>query len=263
MIRLLYIGDVVGQPGRRALMQKLEHVVDRERVDFTVVNIENAAGGFGITESILHELRELPIDLYTSGNHVWDKKEFVEVLDQIDNVIRPANYPKGNPGRGSAIRKTAAGVRVAVIQLMGQVFMPPCDNPFHVVESELAQIPPDVKVIMVDIHCEATSEKQAMGRHLDARVSAVLGTHTHVPTADERILPGGTAFQTDIGMTGAYDSIIGFRPDEILQRFTMNTPRRLEVAKRDIRLVGALISIDETSGRAESIQRISEKVDES
>ena len=262
MVRLLYIGDVVGQPGRKALRGKLESVIDRERVDFTAVNIENAAGGFGVTESILDELRDLPIDLYTSGNHVWDKKEFVDRLDEIDSVIRPANYPAGNPGRGRALRVTAGGVKIGVIQVMGQVFMPPCDNPFHVVERELAALDPDVKVIMVDIHCEATSEKQAMGRLLDGRVSAVLGTHTHVPTADERILPNGTAFQTDVGMTGAYDSIIGFRPDEILQKFLMNTPRKMEVAKRDVRLVGALIDVDEATGRASAIRRISEKLDE-
>jgi 2',3'-cyclic-nucleotide 2'-phosphodiesterase len=262
MVRILYIGDVVGQPGRKALRAKLESVIDREKVDFTIVNIENAAAGFGVTEGILDELSDLTIDLYTSGNHVWDKKEFVERLDEIDNIIRPANYPEGNPGRGRAIRKTAGGVKVGVIQVMGQVFMPPCDNPFHVIERELKALEGDVRVILVDMHCEATSEKQAMGRHLDGRVSAVVGTHTHVPTADERILPRGTAFQTDVGMTGAYDSIIGFRPEEILQKFLMNTPRRMEVAKRDVRLVGALIDVDEASGQARSIVRISEPAGE-
>ncbi|HVR44330.1 MAG TPA: TIGR00282 family metallophosphoesterase [Thermoanaerobaculia bacterium] len=262
MMRLLYIGDIVGQPGRKALRSRLESVIDREKVDFTVVNIENAAGGFGVTEAILDELSDLPIDLYTSGNHVWDKKEFVDRFDEIDNVLRPANYPEGNPGKGRAVRSTAGGVKVGVIQVMGQVFMPPCDNPFHVVERELKALDPAVRVILVDIHCEATSEKQAMGRLLDGRVSAVLGTHTHVPTADERILPKGTAFQTDVGMTGAYDSIIGFRPDEILEKFLYNTPRRMEVAKRDVRLCGALIEIDETSGLARSITRVSERLED-
>jgi metallophosphoesterase (TIGR00282 family) len=262
MIKVLYIGDVVGQPGRRALHQKLEHVVDREKIDFTIVNVENAAGGFGVTEAIIHELSELPIHAFTSGNHIWDKKEFVDNYDQYPQVIRPANYPAGNPGKGKVIRQTAAGVNVAVLQLMGNVFMPPCDNPFYSADRELNEIGDAAKVIIVDIHGEATSEKQAMGRYLDGRVAAVLGTHTHVPTADERLLPKGTAFQTDVGMTGAYDSIIGFRPDEPLQRFLMNTPRKLEVAKRDIRLCGAMVEIDESTGRAVGITRVHERLDE-
>ncbi len=261
MIRILYIGDIVGQPGRRALHQKLETVIGREMIDFTIVNIENAAGGFGVTEAIMEELSILPINAYTSGNHIWDKKDFVDNFDHYEQVIRPANYPAGNPGKGRVIRQTAAGVKVAVLQFMGNVFMPPCDNPFYSADAELKQIG-DVKVVIVDIHCEATSEKQAMGRYLDGRVSAVLGTHTHVPTADERILPNGTAFQTDVGMTGAYDSVIGFRPDEVLHRFLMNTPRKLEVAKRDIRLSGAMIEIDETTGRASRIIRIHEYLGE-
>jgi 2',3'-cyclic-nucleotide 2'-phosphodiesterase len=262
MINILYIGDVVGQPGRKALHQKLNHVVDREKIDFTIVNIENAAGGFGVTEAIMEELSELPINAYTSGNHIWDKKDFVDNYDHYEHVIRPANYPQANPGKGRVIRQTAAGVNVAVVQLMGNVFMPPCDNPFYVIERELKEIGDAAKVIVVDIHCEATSEKQAMGRHLDGRVSVVVGTHTHVPTADERLLPMGTAFQTDVGMTGAYDSIIGFRPDEVLYRFLMNTPKKLEVAKRDIRLSGAMIEVDETTGRASRIVRIQERVEE-
>ena len=260
-MKLLYIGDVVGQPGRIALRDRLHTVVDRERVDFTVVNIENSAGGFGVTDGVIRELRDLNIDVYTSGNHIWDKKEFVEALDEYENVLRPANYPDGNPGKGSIIKTTAAGTKVAVLQVMGQVFMPPCDNPFHVIDRELKKLPADVKCIMVDIHCEATSEKQAMGRFLDGRVSMVVGTHTHVPTADERLLPNGTAFQTDVGMTGAYDSIIGFRPDEILQKFLMNTPRKMEVAKRDVRLVGCLVDIDESTGKAVSIQRVMERLE--
>src|SRR3954453_14335596 len=261
MINILYIGDVVGQPGRKALHQKLNHVVDREKIDFTIVNIENAAGGFGVTEAIMHELSELPINAYTSGNHIWDKKDFVDNYDRYEHVIRPANYPAGNPGKGRVVRQTAGGVDVAVLQLMGNVFMPPCDNPFHCADRELQELK-SVKVIIVDIHGEASSEKQAMGRYLDGRVSAVLGTHTHVPTADERMLPNGTAYQTDVGMTGAYDSVIGFRPEEALHRFLFNTPRKLEVAKRDIRLSGALIEINEESGRASAITRVSERLEE-
>jgi hypothetical protein len=260
MVRILYIGDVVGQPGRKALRDRLESVVDRERVDFTIVNIENAAAGFGVTESIMDELSDLPIDVYTSGNHIWDKREFVAQLDRYDNLIRPANYPEGNPGKGKVVRQTAAGEKVAVIQVMGNIFMPPCDNPFQVIDRQLQEVE-GARVVVVDIHCEATSEKQAMGRHLDGRVAAVLGTHTHVPTADERIMPLGTAFQTDVGMTGAYDSIIGFRPDEILERFRLNTPRKMEVAKRDVRLSGALVDVDPETGLSSAIVRISERLD--
>ncbi|HUP90262.1 MAG TPA: TIGR00282 family metallophosphoesterase [Longimicrobiales bacterium] len=260
MIRVLYIGDVVGQPGRRALHQKLEHVVDREKIDFTIVNVENAAGGFGVTEAIMEELSELPINAYTSGNHIWDKKDFVDNYDHYPHVVRPANYPPGNPGTGKVIRQTAGGVNVAVLQLMGNVFMPPVDNPFYCADKELQEIGTQAKVIIVDIHAEATSEKQAMGRYLDGRVSGVFGTHTHVPTADERILPNGTGYQTDVGMTGAYDSVIGFRPEEVLHRFLKNTPKKLEVAKRDIRLSGILVEVDEETGKASRIQRIREDV---
>jgi len=215
-----------------------------------------------VTEPIMHELSELPINAFTSGNHIWDKKDFVENYDRYEHVVRPANYPAGNPGKGKVIRQTAAGVPVAVLQLMGNVFMPPIDNPFYCADRELKEIGDAAKVIIVDIHGEATSEKQAMGRYLDGRVSAVLGTHTHVPTADERILPNGTAYQTDVGMSGAYDSVIGFRPEEALHRFLMNTPRKLEVAKRDVRLSGAMVDVDEATGRAAAIVRIHEKLDE-
>lgn len=258
-MKLLFIGDVVGRPGRKAVTERLGRVVDKEKVDFTIVNVENAAGGFGVTEGVLDEFADLSIDVYTTGNHIWDKKDFVDRLDEFPHVIRPANYPEGNPGEGMVTRATAGGIDVTVIQVMGQVFMPPCENPFHVIDRELAKT--KANVVVVDVHCEASSEKQALGRHLDGRVSAVLGTHTHVPTADERILPGGTAFQTDVGMTGAYDSIIGFRPDEILHRFLMNTPSKFEVAKRDARLVGALVDIDETTGRARAIRRVEERLD--
>ena len=261
MIRLLFVGDVVGNPGRRAVSEALEKTIDRRKIDFTIVNIENAAGGFGVTEAIMEELSELPINAYTSGNHIWDKKDFVDNYEHYPHVVRPANYPAGNPGKGKVVRQTAGGINVAVLQLMGNVFMPPCDNPFHVADRELKELD-GTKVIFVDIHGEASSEKQAMGRYLDGRVSAVLGTHTHVPTADERLLPNGTAYQTDVGMTGAYDSVIGFRPEEALHRFLFNTPRKLEVAKRDIRLSGAMIEIDEESGRASRIVRIHERVEE-
>ena len=208
--RILYIGDVVGQPGRRALHQKLETVIDRERVDFTIVNIENAAGGFGVTEAIMEELSELPINAYTSGNHIWDKKDFVDNYEHYPHVVRPANYPAGNPGKGKVVRQTAGGVSVAVMQFMGNVFMAPIDNPFYCADRELADLGDAAKVIIVDIHGEATSEKQAFGRYLAASPPCSART----PTSDRRraLLPNGTAYQTDVGMTGAYDSVIGFAP---------------------------------------------------
>lgn len=259
MIRLLFVGDVMGSAGRRAVKTELESIVDREKIDFVTANVENLAGGFGITTKVLEELDALPVQVWTTGNHVWDKKEGVPLLDAHPALLRPANYPDGNPGRGWCVEETAAGVPVAVLNLQGQALMAPIDNPFRRANEVLAEIAaqhPDVRVILVDMHAEATSEKQAMGWHLDGRVTAVLGTHTHVPTADERILPGGTAFQTDVGMTGPYESIIGMRPEKVLERFLFNTPRPFEPAKRDVQLRGAVVDADETTGRALAIHRL-------
>lgn len=259
MIRLLFVGDVMGSAGRKALHRELEGLIDRELIDFVVVNIENAAGGFGITPGILEELEELPVDVWTTGNHVWDKKEGIALLDAHPTLLRPANYPRGNPGRGWCVARSPAGIPVGVINLQGQAMMPPIDNPFHAADRVLEEIRaafPEVQVILVDMHAEATSEKQAIGWHLDGRVSAVLGTHTHVPTADEQILDGGTALQTDVGMTGAYGSIIGMKPEKVLQRFLLNTPRPFEPAKKKVQLRGAMVDIDETSGKAAEIRRV-------
>ena len=253
-MRLLFVGDVIGKPGRQAVARLLPELVDRRRVDYTVVNIENAAGGFGITPEVLDELQDLPIDCYTSGNHIWDKKAGLPLLDERANLLRPANYPSGNPGRGVHVGETAAGIPVATLNLEGQVFMSPLDSPFDEADTLLENLDGKVKVILVDFHAEATSEKQAMGYHLDGRVSAVVGTHTHVPTADARLLPSGTAFITDVGMTGPYESIIGFRSDRVLRRFRLRTPSPFEVAKDDVRLAAALIEIDQRSGRAQSIE---------
>ncbi|HEX2466221.1 MAG TPA: TIGR00282 family metallophosphoesterase [Thermoanaerobaculia bacterium] len=253
-MRLLFVGDVIGKPGRQAAARFLPELVDRRHVDYTVVNIENAAGGFGITPEVLDEFADLPIDCFTSGNHVWDKKLGLPLLDERANVLRPANYPPGNPGRGLHVGETAAGIPVATINLEGQVFMSPLDSPFEEADKLVAGLDGKVKVILVDFHAEATSEKQAMGWYLDGRASAVLGTHTHVPTADARILPNGTAFMTDVGMTGPYESIIGFRTDRVLRRFLLRTPSQFEVAKDDVRLAAALIEIDPKSGRAQSIE---------
>ena len=215
------------------------------------------AGGFGVTPDVLAEIAELPIHCYTTGNHVWDKKEVLELFQREPRLLRPANYPEGNPGKGVHLGETAAGVKVATLHLEGQVFMKNLDSPFRVADRLLAELPKGVKVVFVDFHAEATSEKQALGVYLDGRVSAVVGTHTHVPTADERVLPGGTAFQTDAGMTGPYEGVIGFRADRVLQRFLLQTPSTFEVAKRDVRLAAVLVEVDETTGKARAIERLS------
>lgn len=255
-MKLLFVGDVIGKPGRRVLARLLPRLIDERRIDYVVVNVENAAGGFGVTSDVLDELAALPIHCMTTGNHVWDKKEIAELLAREPRLLRPANYPEGNPGGGLHVGESAAGVRVATINLEGQVFMRQLDSPFRAAERLLAALDPAVRVVLVDFHAEATSEKQAMGIFLDGRVSAVVGTHTHVPTADERLLPGGTAFQTDVGMTGPYEGIIGFKAERVLQRFLLQTPVPFEVAQRDVRLAGAVIDVDEATGRARGIERL-------
>jgi metallophosphoesterase (TIGR00282 family) len=255
-LRLLFVGDVMGKPGRRALQSILPRLVDQHRTDFVVVNVENAAGGFGVTPEIMEELSDLPIDCYTTGNHVWDKREGLDLLDREPRLLRPANYPDGNPGKGVYVGETAAGIPVAVLNLEGRVFMSQLESPFLVADRLLAQLDKKVKVIFVDFHAEATSEKQAIAFYLDGRVSAVIGTHTHVPTADERVLSNGTALLTDVGMTGPYESIIGMRVDKVLKRFLLQTPSSFEVAKRDVRLAAALVDIDEKTGKARKIERM-------
>jgi metallophosphoesterase (TIGR00282 family) len=255
-MKLLFVGDVIGKPGRRALQNLLPRLVDHHRADYVVVNVENSAGGFGVTPDVLAEIAGLPIDVYTTGNHVWDKKEGVEILDRERRLLRPHNYPEGNPGKGLHVGETAAGIPVAVINLEGRVFMHNLDSPFLVADRLLKDLDPQVKVVFVDFHAEATSEKQALGFYLDGRVSAVVGTHTHVPTADERVLPKGTALLTDVGMTGPYESVIGMRVDKVLKRFLLQTPASFEVAKRDVRLAGVVIDIDEETGKARGIERL-------
>jgi metallophosphoesterase (TIGR00282 family) len=255
-VKLLFVGDVVGKPGRRALADILPRLVDEHLVDYTVVNVENSAGGFGVTPAVLASLEDLPIDCYTSGNHIWDKKDGVEMLDLEPRLLRPANYPEGAPGSGLYVGETAAGIPVATINLEGQVFMKALESPFRAAEQLLASLDDDVKGVMVDFHCEATSEKQAMGFFLDGRVSAVIGTHTHAPTADERVLPRGTAFQTDAGMTGPYESVIGMQHDKVIRRFLSQLRVPFEVAKRDVRLAAVLIDVDEATGHARSIERL-------
>lgn len=261
-MKVLFVGDVVGKPGRKAL-HLLDRVIEREKVDFTVVNVENAAGGFGVTAEIFAELSKLPVDVFTSGNHIWDKKDFVPLLDDLPNLLRPANYPPGNPGHGWAIQETPTGIPVGVLNLQGQVFMANTDSPFRVGDQALVDMKArrsDLKVVVVDIHAEATSEKQAVGWWFDGRASLVIGTHTHVPTADGRLLPKGTAYQTDAGMTGAYEGVIGFEPKSILEKFLFQTPRSMETATRDVRLCGAIADVDEATGRARSLTPLQERL---
>jgi len=255
-MKILFVGDVIGKPGRRTLARQLPRIVDEHRIDYVIVNVENAAGGFGVTADVLAELGELPIHCMTSGNHIWDKREIGELFRREPRLLRPANYPEGNPGRGVHVGETAGGIPVATFNLEGQVFMRQLDSPFRVADALLAELADSARVIVVDFHAEATSEKQALGIYLDGRVTAVLGTHTHVPTADSRVLPGGTAFQTDVGMTGPYEGVIGFKAERVLPRFLLQTPSTFEVAKRDVRLAAAVIDADESSGRAHGIQHL-------
>jgi metallophosphoesterase (TIGR00282 family) len=256
MLNILFIGDVVGKPGRQLLRRHLDRIVDGERIDFAVANAENAAGGFGITPDVAEELFGLGIHCLTSGNHIWDKREVYDYIRQQPALLRPLNYPAGCPGSGVWVGQTAAGVPVAVLNVMGRIFMPPSDDPFRRIDEELDRLGAQAKVIVVDVHGEATSEKSAMGWHLAGRASMVLGTHTHVPTADERILEGGTAYLTDVGMTGPYDSIIGVLKEDILERFRTGLPVRFRTAKRGVELRAVVVSVDEETGRAASIRRI-------
>lgn len=260
-MRILFIGDILGQPGRRIVKDLLPGLREELQPDLILANGENAAGGFGITPPLVEELLDLGIAVLTSGNHIWDKKEIYPYLrDQVNGrLLRPANYPGDSPGRGLYVGKSPAGVDFAVINLQGRIFMPPLDCPFRKADELLQSIPPEVKVRIVDMHAEATSEKQALGWYLDGRVTAVLGTHTHVPTADEVVLPQGTAYLTDLGMTGPYESVIGMDRQSVVQRFLDQLPARFEVGQGDVRLCGALIEADPQSGRALAISRVVRK----
>jgi hypothetical protein len=255
-VRVLFVGDVVGKVGRKLLVEKLRRLQADVEADFTVANVENAAGGFGLTDAVWAELKRLPVDVFTSGNHIWDKRETADILDGEPRLLRPANYPAGNPGRGFCVQESRGGIAVGVVNLQGLTFMTPIESPFVVADRVLGEIGGSARIIIVDMHAEATSEKQAMAWHLDGRVSAVLGTHTHVPTADERILPHGTAAVTDVGMTGPYEGIIGFKPKSVLERFLYATPRSFEPAARGGALCGAVVEVDEASGRACAVRRV-------
>lgn len=255
-VNILFIGDIVGKPGRQAVSRELHRLVDRYSVDVVIANGENASGGFGITAESAKELFASGIHLFTSGNHIWDKKEAFEYLKREERIIRPANYPDGAPGRGSAIITTPGGVKVGVLNLEGRVFMDALDCPFKAADREIAVLAASTNIIIVDFHAEATSEKSSLGWYLDGRVSAVVGTHTHVQTADERLLADGTAYITDVGMTGAFDSVIGVRKDEPIYRFLTQLPAKFEVAKKDLRINAVVLTIDETRGTALGIERV-------
>jgi len=255
-MKILFIGDIVGKPGRRAIRELLPEIIIQHKIDFVIANCENAAAGFGVTRDVVEELYSYHINVLTSGNHIWDKKEISEFVEDYEALLRPANYPAGSPGWGSVIRPDSSGRSCGVINLMGRVFMKPIDCPFRAAEREIDKMKKYTVIIIVDMHAEATSEKEAIGWFLDGRVSAVLGTHTHVQTADESILPGGTAYITDVGMTGPFNSIIGIRKDAVMERFLTQIPNKFDVAKDDVRLQGVVVDIDGKSGKAVGIDRL-------
>ena len=254
---ILFIGDLVGRVGRKLLKELLPKLMDRHHADYTIVNVENAAGGFGITPQIAEEILSLEVDVMTSGNHIWDKKELLEYLDSQPRLLRPHNYPPGIPGRGIHIGVARNGCRVATMNLQGRVFMAATDCPFRTADRELEKLRRETPVIIVDFHAEATSEKICFGRYVDARASAVIGTHTHVQTADEQILPGGTAYLTDVGMTGPHDSVIGMEIQGSLDRFLTQIPRKFESAAGNPILHAVALEVDDSTGRALGIERIS------
>lgn len=255
-MKVLFIGDIVGSPGRKALKDGLPDLVSKLKIDFVIANAENAAGGFGITESIGEELFSLGIHVLTSGNHIWDKKEAVTYIVKENRLLRPANYPPDVPGFGSIVLNTHSGDKIAVLNLSGRVFMSQMDCPFRKAQEEIAVLKKQTKTIIVDFHAEATSEKSAIGWFLDGEVSAVIGTHTHVQTADEKILPRGTAFITDVGMTGPSDSIIGVKKEQIIQKFLTQIPVRFETAKGETMLSCAVLDVNPKTGLSTSIQRL-------
>lgn len=255
-MRILFIGDIVGKPGREIVEQAVPVLVRAERLDLVVANAENTAGGSGLTPSIYRELVKAGVDAITLGDHVYRRREIYGVLENETNIVKPANLPPESVGRNWAVVTARNGERAAVFCVLGRLFMKPVDSPWLAADRVLGELPSDVRVRVVDFHAEATSEMQLMGRYLDGRVSAVLGTHTHVPTADEQILPEGTAFQCDVGMTGPYESIIGRRIDRVLETTLTGLPTEFDVATGDVRLCGTIVDVDSETGKARSIQRL-------
>ncbi|MFP6614090.1 MAG: TIGR00282 family metallophosphoesterase [Pirellulales bacterium] len=261
-MRILLIGDIVGKPGRKIVKQSVRGLVIRERLDLVVANAENAASGSGLTPANYDEIVNAGVNAVTMGDHIYRRRAIYNVLESKNNIVKPANYPEEAPGHDYVIVNSQLSVPVAVISLMGRVFMKPVDCPFDAVDRVLSKLDRTVKVIVVDFHAEATSDMQLMGRHLDNRVSAVLGTHTHVATADESILPGGTAFQCDVGMTGPHDSILGRRIDRVMETTRTFRPTPFDVATGDVRLNGTIVDIDQETGRATGIRRLCVTADE-
>ncbi len=259
-MNILMIADVVARPGRRAVLDKLQDLRREHQIDIATMNAENVAGGFSITPNIADELFESGIDLMTSGNHIFDKSEVIPYIEKNPRLLRPANYPPSTPGKGLFVGEIN-GFKIAVLNLLGRVFMPPVDDPFRVANECIRAIPDDVKIRLVDMHCEATSEKYAMGWYLSGRVSAVVGSHTHIQTADERILENGTAYITDIGMTGSYSGVIGMNKDHIIERFTKFPFRRADHSTSNVWICAVVIKIDETTGKADEIKRLRIELD--
>ncbi len=255
-MKVLFIGDIVGKPGRKAVKEGLPDLVNKLKADFVIANAENAAGGFGVTRAICEDLFLLGIDVFTSGNHIWDKKEAVTYIEKENRLLRPANYPEEVAGAGSIVMQTLSGEKIGILNLSGRVFMQPLDCPFQVAKRELSALKEQTNTIIVDFHAEATSEKSAMGWYLDGYVSAVVGTHTHVQTADEQILPKGTAFITDVGMTGPTHSIIGVKTEQIINKFLTHIPCRFETATGEAILSCVVLDINTKTGLAAGIQRL-------
>lgn len=255
-MKIMFLGDIVGESGRQMVTRWVPVLRAKHQLDVVIANNENMAGGFGITAQTFQEMSQAGVDIQTGGNHTFDKKEGVPVLEDEPYCLRPANYPKGTPGQGSCLYTNSRGQKVGVINVMGRTFMDPLDCPFRAVDELIKPLLEKTKVILVDFHAEATSEKVAMGWHVDGRASISVGTHTHVQTGDERLMPGGTAFITDAGMTGPYDSVIGVRKEVILERFITKRGRKFETASGDPWLCGIIAEVDETTGRAQSIERV-------
>jgi metallophosphoesterase (TIGR00282 family) len=254
-MNILFIGDIFASPGRVLVARYLQEIISEEKIQLAIANAENSAGGFGITPLIADDLFSMGLDVITSGNHIWDKKEIFDYLPRTPRLLRPANYPADLPGSGLLVTKARNGVPVAIINLQGRVHLPAIEDPFRMADGILKSLDASVKVRFVDFHAELTSEKMAMGWYLDGRVSAIVGTHTHIPTADTRILPGGTAYQTDCGMTGPFDSIIGVEKEPVIQKFLTALPVRMEAAKGSVELHSVIVEVDGQTGKALSIRR--------
>ena len=259
-MKILFIGDIIGRPGRQAVEKLLPGLVEEHQIDFVIANGENAAAGFGLTPAVLDNLFGLGIDAVTSGNHLWDKKDILPRLKKEPRLLRPANYPPEVPGTSFGIYEDKQGRKVGVFNLLGRVFMPAVDCPFRIADQVIAELKKETDIIIVDMHAEATSEKIALGWYLDGRVSAVIGTHTHVMTADERVLPHGTAYITDAGMTGGFDSVIGMEKEPIIEKFLTQLPTKFEVAEQDVRFNGVVVEVDEQNGKAIEINKVNSKI---